>query len=74
MTIESLKIDLIHWLSELDDRHTLEELLRIKKKQEKAGLLNEKQKEELDKRLDKYESGEMEFASWDTVKQRVKNR
>lgn len=74
MTIESLKIDLIHWLSELDDRHTIEKLLRIKEKQEKADLLNENQKEELDTRLDKYESGEMEFSSWDTVKQRVKNR
>lgn len=29
---------------------------------------------ELDKRLEKYEAGEMNFSSWDTVKERIRDR
>ncbi len=36
--------------------------------------LSEAQQKELDKRLEKYEAGEMSFSSWDTVKDRIRIR
>jgi len=36
--------------------------------------LSVRQQEELDRRLEKYENGEMKFSSWDTVKDRIRNR
>ena len=36
--------------------------------------LSEAQKEELDRRLNKYEAGEMKFSSWGTVKERIRHR
>lgn len=36
--------------------------------------LSDIQKEELDRRLEKYESGQMTFSSWDTVKESIRNR
>ncbi len=36
--------------------------------------LSDAQKEELEIRLGKYESGQMNFSSWDTVKDRIRNR
>lgn len=35
--------------------------------------LSKDQEEELDRRLEKYESGEMQFSSWETVKASVRN-
>lgn len=35
--------------------------------------LSEEQQQELDKRLEKYEAGKMNFSSWDTVKNRIRN-
>ena len=34
--------------------------------------LSEEQEEELDRRLEKYESGQMNFSSWDSVKERIR--
>ena len=36
--------------------------------------LHELQRQELEKRLEKYESGQMNFSSWDDVKDRVRSR
>lgn len=36
--------------------------------------LSVRQQEELDRRLEKYENEEMKFSSWDTVKDRIRNR
>lgn len=46
----------------------------LQQEEEKSFPLSEVQKKELDKRLKSYESGEMEFESWDVVRDRIKNR
>ncbi len=74
MDIQSIKIDLIHWLTELQDQSVLKKLQVLKEQQESSFELSAEQKKELDSRLEKYENGEMKFSSWDTVKNRVRNR
>jgi len=74
MDVQSVKIDLIHWLTELQDKAVLQQLQGLKEQQESSFELNAEQKEELDDRLEKYGNGEMEFSTWDTVKNRVRNR
>lgn len=74
MDVQSVKIDLIHWLTELQDKAVLQQLQGLKEQQESSFELNTEQKEELDGRLEKYENGEMKFSTWDTVKNRVRNR
>ncbi len=49
--IQTLKIDLIHWLTELQDPSILKKLQVLKEKQETINKLNSEQKNELDKRL-----------------------
>ncbi len=74
MDIQSVKIDLIHWLTELEDKPTLKKLQGLKEEQEITFELSAEQKKELDSRLEKYEKGEMKFSSWETVKERIRNR
>ncbi len=74
MDIQSVKIDLIHWLTELQDKSTLKKLQGLKEQQEIIFELSAEQKKELDSRLEKYENGEMKFSSWETVKDRIRNR
>jgi putative addiction module component (TIGR02574 family) len=74
MDVQSVKIDLIHWLTELQDKSVLKKLQGLKEQQESSFELNAEQKEELDSRLEKYENGEMKFSPWNTVKDRVRNR
>ncbi|GAA5031354.1 hypothetical protein GCM10011506_20970 [Marivirga lumbricoides] len=74
MDIQSVKIDLIHWLTELQDKSTLKKLQGLKEQQEITFELSAEQKKELDSRLEKYENGEMKFSSWETVKDRIRNR
>ncbi len=72
MDIKSVKIDLIHWLTELQDKAVIKKLQGLKEQQESAFELSSEQKKELEGRLEKYENGEMEFSSWDMVKDRVR--
>lgn len=74
MDVQSVKIDLIHWLTELQDKSVLKKLQGLKEQQESSFELSAEQKQELEGRLEKYENGEMEFSPWDTVKDRVRNR
>jgi putative addiction module component (TIGR02574 family) len=74
MDVQSVKIDLIHWLTELQDKSVLKKLQGLKEQQESSFELNAEQKEELDSRLEKYENREMKFSQWNTVKDRVRNR
>ncbi|PTB96010.1 addiction module component [Marivirga lumbricoides] len=74
MDIQSVKIDLIHWLTELQDKSILEKLQGLKEQQEIRFELSEEQQKELDSRLEKYENGEMKFSSWETVKDRIRDR
>lgn len=74
MDVQSIKIDLIHWLTELQDKAVLKKLQGLKEQQESTYELSKEQKKELDIRLERYEKGEMNFSSWDTVKDRIRNR
>ena len=72
--IQTIKVDLIHWLTELEDKSVLKELQGLKEKQERSFELNAEQRKELDSRLEKYENGEMKLSPWETVKRRVRDR
>lgn len=74
MDVKSVKIELIHWLTELEDKSVLEQIQVLKDKQESSFELNAEQRKELDSRLEKYENGEMKFSTWDTVKNRIRDR
>ena len=74
MDVQSVIIELIHWLTELQDKSVLKTLQALKEQQENAFEPSAEQKKELDGRIEKYENGEMEFSPWDTVKYRVRNR
>lgn len=71
MDIQSLKIDIIHWLTELKDTAVLEKIMAIK---EEASGLTASQQAELDKRLEKYDRGEMNFKSWEETKKNIRER
>ncbi len=73
MNIQSIKIDLIQWLAELQDKDVLEKLQSFKKEQEEIDLLSDDQKVELDRRLQLYKKGEMNFSSWEEAKGRIRN-
>lgn len=72
MDIQSIKIELIHWLSELEDMSVLEQIQSLKEEQEISFQLNAEQGKELEGRLERYEKGEMRFSSWDAVKKRIR--
>jgi len=72
MDIQSLKIDLIHWLTELKDRAILEKIQAIK--EEEGHNLSPAQQEEIDKRLERYERGDMKFKSWEETKASIRSR
>ena len=74
MDTKSVKIDLIHWLTELHDTSILKELQILKDRHKETYQLSTDQEKELDIRLEKYEAGEMKFSSWDTVKDRIRSR
>lgn len=74
MDTQSIKIDLIHWLTELQDKSILKELQILKESHKESFQINAAQKKELDIRLEKYESGEMKFSSWDSVKDRIRTK
>lgn len=73
MDIQSIKIDLIQWLAELQDKDVLEKLQSLKKEQEEIDLLSDEQKVELERRLKAYEKGEINFSSWEEAKGRIRN-
>ena len=74
MDTKSIKIDLIHWLTELQHTSILKELQILKDRHKETYQLSTDQEKEPDIRLEKYEAGEMKFSSWDTVKDRIRNR
>ncbi len=72
MDIQSLKIDIIHWLTQLKDKNVLEKIQAIKEEEDIE--LSPDQKVELDKRLKKYATGEMKFKSWEETKASIRKR
>jgi putative addiction module component (TIGR02574 family) len=72
MDAAALKLDLIKWLTQLQDEVVLKKIHALKEADEKEIGLSADQIEELERRLEKYHRGEMEFSSWDSVKERIK--
>ncbi len=72
MDIQTLKIDIIHWLTQLNDKNVLEKIQALKKEEDIE--LSSDQQVELEKRLEKYERGEMKFKSWEETRASVKKR
>jgi putative addiction module component (TIGR02574 family) len=73
MDVHAVKIELIQWLAELQDTAVLRQLQGLKKQQESPLELDAELSQELERRLERYESGETRFSSWDEVKDRVRN-
>lgn len=74
MDVAALKLDLIQWLAQIQDETLLKRIQSIKDSKNEDLELSEEQLLELDERLEKYERGEMNFSSWEKVKERVKTR
>lgn len=66
--IQSNKLKLIHWITELQDANLLEMLLAF---QTENNDLPKWQKDELDKRLAAIENGSMKTRSWETAKKEI---
>jgi hypothetical protein len=73
MDVQSIKIDLIHWLTELQDESILIKIQGLKNQQNSSFNLSSEQIKELEDRFDKYEKGDMDFSSWDAVKEKIRN-
>lgn len=74
MDVAALKLDLIHWLTQIQDKELLKKIQLLKEGIENESELSEDQLLELDQRLEKYEAGQMDFSSWEDVKVRIKTR
>uniref|UniRef100_UPI00404AC0FA addiction module protein n=1 Tax=Fulvivirga sp. TaxID=1931237 RepID=UPI00404AC0FA len=65
MDIQAIKVDLIHWLTELQDRSVLEQLQLFKLQQESH--LSDEQKAFLDQRIATYEKDSTNVLDWEEV-------
>lgn len=65
MDIQTIKVDLIHWLTELQDRSVLEQLQLFKLQQESH--LSDAQKAFLDQRIASYEKDPTNVLDWEEV-------
>jgi putative addiction module component (TIGR02574 family) len=65
MDIQSIKIDLIHWLTGMDDIVLLKKLQAFKKLQETQ--LSEAHRALLDERIASYESNPSNVIDWETI-------
>lgn len=61
----SIKIDLIHWLTELEDPFVLEQLMDFKEAQ--GSPLSQAHKELLDQRITSYEENPDQLIDWEVV-------
>jgi putative addiction module component (TIGR02574 family) len=71
MDIQSIKVDLIHWLTELQDQSILEKLQVFKHQQEKG--LSDAHKALLDERIASYENDKANLLDWDDVAKEIEN-
>lgn len=65
MDIPSIKVDLIHWLTELQDQTILKQLQALKHQHEEG--LSEAHKALLDMRIASYEENPDKVLDWDEV-------
>ena len=69
MNIPALKLDLIHWLTELQDQSTLEALRSLKDQQ--SDELNEDIMRLLDERIASYEKNPEQVLDWQTEANKI---
>lgn len=74
MDVAEVKLDLIQWLTQIQDESLLMKIQLLKEDQSKSLEISPEQLLELDRRLEKYEAGEMEFSIFEEVKERIRNR
>lgn len=74
MDVKTLKKDLVQWVRNIDDPKLILDLWNFKTKQEFSEELTTNQLEELEKRLERYDSGKMEFSDWETVKENIRKK
>lgn len=74
MDDKALKKDLVQWVRNIDDPKLILDLWNFKTKQEFSEELTTKQLEELEKRLERYDAGKMEFSDWETVKESIRKK
>ncbi|MEQ8244535.1 addiction module protein [Fulvivirga sp.] len=65
MDIQTIKVDLIHWLTELQDRSVLEQLQLLKFQQETQ--LSDAHKALLDERIASYKNDPNDVLDWEEV-------
>ncbi len=65
MDIQSVKVDLIHWLTKLQDQSILEQIQAFKEQQE--ATLSDAHKALLDERIVSYEKDPDNVLDWDHV-------
>lgn len=74
MGAAQIKEELYHYIEEGDER-LLKMLHAIAKEYSSDEVeLSEAHLQELDRRLEKYEAGQMNFSSWETTKERIRSR
>lgn len=61
-------------MKDTSDPALIKDLWAFKTKLESGQNISNDQLEELEKRLAKYKSGNMEFLSWDTVKKNIRKK
>ena len=71
MDIQTLKVDLIHWLTEIQDKSLLEEILAFK--EEKESALSKAHKTLLDQRIASYEENPDQLLDWRAVQQEIEH-
>jgi len=69
MDIQAIKIDLIHWLTGVDDLGLLQKLQAFKKLQESQ--LSEAHKKLLDERMASYENNPSNVLEWENVREEL---
>ncbi len=71
MDIQSIKVDLIHWITKLEDRKVLEQMQAYKHRQEEG--LSKAHKALLDERIASYEKDSSNVLDWDDVMKDIEN-
>lgn len=69
MDTQAIKLDLIHWLTELQDKNIIEKLRSFKDSQE-IEVTNDLKKL-LDSRIDSYENNPNQIRDWNTVMKEI---
>ncbi len=72
MDKKTIKLELIHWLTELQDTEILKILQKLKETGE--GKLTKAQQKDLQERLNRYDAGELTFIDWKDAKEKIRDK